>query len=238
MIPLRHWSHQLAQQPLCQQSQTLATIRKYHNKGITLPPPPSSLLDAHAFFSRQFLPLTLIDASSSPTPNLALLDHIPNPPISDPVLHPLLLPTVRRFSHEAIASALSDQGNGKAGGIDGLTSELLPPSDIIIATLSGLFTWFLEAGVLPSSWSNSITFPIYKGKGNRLDWSNQRPIALLPIIRKIWERCILPSVHTVPIDICQGGFRENRGTMEQVACLQECVDQLLHEASPTMDGFS
>ena len=42
-------------------------------------------------------------------------------------------------------------------------------------------------------------------------------------MRKLFERVLLKGLceHLEPLDICQGGFRAKRSTLEQVAALHE-----------------
>jgi len=58
-----------------------------------------------------------------------------------------------------------------------------------------------------------------------------RPIALLPVVRKVWERCILPHLtETISngLHIAQGGFRSKRPTIDQITSLQIWIEQQQH----------
>ena len=51
----------------------------------------------------------------------------------------------------------------------------------------------------------------------------EQPISLTEWMRKLFERVLLKGLceHLEPLDICQGGFRAKRSTLEQVAALHE-----------------
>ncbi|KAG1582842.1 hypothetical protein G6F48_008896 [Rhizopus delemar] len=74
----------------------------------------------------------------------------------------------------------------------------------------------------PQLWRISQIVPIHK-KGDPSDPSNYRPISLTSVFRKILEKCIQPELlSTGPtLDVAQGGFRESRGSLDQVLCLTE-----------------
>ncbi|KAG2211145.1 hypothetical protein INT45_008179 [Circinella minor] len=49
------------------------------------------------------------------------------------------------------------------------------------------------------------------------------PISLTSVLRKVMEICLSPSLHSdsLPLDVAQGGFRQQRSTLDQVLCLHE-----------------
>ena len=42
----------------------------------------------------------------------------------------------------------------------------------------------------PTKWKIAKVIPLYKGKGNKLDPKNYRPVAILPILSKVLERAM------------------------------------------------
>ena len=64
-------------------------------------------------------------------------------------------------------------------------------------------------------------------KGDLTKISNYRPISLTEVGRKLFESMLLPAVTDIvePLSVEQGGFRAHRGTMDQVATLNEWICQ-------------
>lgn len=66
--------------------------------------------------------------------------------------------------------------------------------------------------------------------------SDHRPISLTEVPRKCFERCIMDELVGIieQLDIAQGGFRANRGTIEVIASYQETVLQFkrTHKREP------
>ena len=127
------------------------------------------------------------------------------------------------FSVDSIKSAIESLPRNKAPGIDHIKSEMIQP---LIGILSPIFFYMFQLcwqwSYTPLSWRIGQIVPIYK-KGSVSDPRNYRPISLTSIFRKILEKCIQPHLVTSgpPLDITQGGFRESRGSLDQVLCLTE-----------------
>ena len=84
--------------------------------------------------------------------------------------------------------------NGKAAGLDGITSEHLKhshPSAVVI--LCKLFNLFIATGHIPSSFAASYTVPIPKcdGRIKSLEVNDFRGITISPVISKLFELCVL-----------------------------------------------
>jgi len=135
--------------------------------------------------------------------------------------------SVSGFSVGLIQQSLSRFANGKAGGCSGLLIELLKPNALAISHyLLTLFEKIWQEGRVPDNWKRALLCPVPK-KGDLKIISNYRPIMLTETFRKIFERCLLQQ-HLEPLlklDICQGGFRSKRSTIDLIACLQEAIIQ-------------
>jgi Reverse transcriptase (RNA-dependent DNA polymerase) len=116
----------------------------------------------------------------------------------------------------------------KSPGASGLPNALLrdaPEDGILTTVLALLFTLCGRWSVVPSSWQTALIVPVPK-KGDLSSIENYRPISLTETLRKVFERCLLPTlVHDAglrrSLDIAQGGFREGRGTIDSVAAFAE-----------------
>ena len=98
-----------------------------------------------------------------------------------------------------------------------------------------LQTFFNKEGKLPHEWKKANVVPVHK-KGNKQSLENYRPISLLPICSKIFERLIYNEMFTFLtennlISPNKSGFRPG----------DSCVNQLLaitHEIYKSSDkGF-
>ena len=122
-----------------------------------------------------------------------------------------------------VKNAVSGYPNGKTGGPSGLKMELFKPlSDMIATPLAFLFNTFIKVGLVPSNWCEANIVPVPK-KANSNQIKDHRPISLTEVLRKIFERCLLPSlVRTIGhAHFAQGGFEAAKGTIDQVAALNE-----------------
>ena len=90
----------------------------------------------------------------------------------------------------------NDQGSGghkicyrsAAEGIDGISVSMLKKSlTTILKALQQIFNTSQLSGVFPIAWKHAIVAPIHK-KGDLFDLSHYRPISLLPIMSKVFEK--------------------------------------------------
>ena len=75
--------------------------------------------------------------------------------------------------------------NSRSSGIDGISSQVIKPvAKKIAPAIAILINSSLEEGVFPSSFKQAKITCIYKGKGERSDKNNYRPISNLPFLGK------------------------------------------------------
>ena len=114
----------------------------------------------------------------------------------------------------------------KATGPDGIPSRLLKETAWQIGpSLTQLFNKSLNLGKIPNEWKLSNIVPIHK-KAKKEYMENYRPISILCIISKVWERCILRNIRdhfTNFIDKNQHGFIQGKSCTTQ---LLEVLDQI------------
>ena len=65
--------------------------------------------------------------------------------------------------------------------------------EFICKPLSIIFQSYLENGKFPSEWKKTNVVPVFK-KNNKQDLKNYRPISLLPVSGKIFERLLYDSM--------------------------------------------
>jgi len=77
--------------------------------------------------------------------------------------------------------------NGCAAGNDGIPPELLKCALKPVSTaLHRLFLLVWKTGKVPSDWHDGIIISLYKGKGQKTDSGNYRPITLLSVPGKVF----------------------------------------------------
>ena len=113
----------------------------------------------------------------------------------------------------------------KSPGVDGFAAEVWrTDTDTIAPILRGLFQFCDHLLVIPKEWSTCKIIPVFKKKGNPKEISNYRPIALTCAVRRMFEKVIEKKyLKKIPKRLThhQGGFRQHRGTFDQITRLYE-----------------
>ena len=108
--------------------------------------------------------------------------------------------------------------NNKATGLDKIPCKLLKLAvDIISPSLTCIFNRSIESGVFPDEWKSARVTPIFK-KGVKIDPGNYRPISVLPVVAKIFEKAVYNQFYKFLSDnklLCnsQSGFRSLHSTL-------------------------
>jgi hypothetical protein len=118
--------------------------------------------------------------------------------------------------HEVYKIILSLK-NTNSVGYDGISTTVIKSSAEYLATpLSYIINISLSQGVFPDAFKLSIVRPIHK-KGDVTNIKNYRPIALIPVLSKIFERVIYKTVYSFLekyniLNPQQYGFRQGKST--------------------------
>ncbi|EDO32664.1 predicted protein, partial [Nematostella vectensis] len=87
----------------------------------------------------------------------------------------------------------------KSTGLKNIPACLLKDGATHIAKpLTALFNRSLAEGSIPSEWKHAVVSPIHKS-GPGSDAANYRPISILPVVAKIWERALHIIVYSIKI---------------------------------------
>ena len=127
-------------------------------------------------------------------------------------------------SNNDILPLIRGLNRNKASGSDEISARMLSLcDDSIILPLKLIFLNILETGVYPDKWNLANVTPIHK-KGSKQLASNYKPISLLPICGKLFERIIFKNLnnHLVSKGLItknQSGFRPGDSTINQLICL-------------------
>jgi len=116
-----------------------------------------------------------------------------------------------------ITEILHNINSSKASGFDNIPGRFLRDgSDIISRQISDIFNLSVLQSKFPSQCKIAKVRPIFK-KGSKLEPVNYRPISLLPLISKVFEKCIHDQLHKYVTDFnimykFQSGFRSDFST--------------------------
>ena len=119
---------------------------------------------------------------------------------------------------DEIEKTIKSFQNDKASDIS--ISVLKKCSPLISCHLAGFFNFFMESGTFPKILKTGKITPVFK-KGNPQIFDNYRPISLLPIFGKIFEKIIYSRLYSFFISQMviyekQFGFRTNHSTSHAV----------------------
>ena len=154
-------------------------------------------------------------------------------------LHDFILKTNHKlkninFHETEILSIIIDLNPNKADGCDDISICMIKICDeVIIPPLLIIFETALRSGIYPDQWKKANVIPVHKKNSKNL-LKNYRPISLLPICGKIFEKGIYNSIYSYFEDNNlfsphQSGFRKQ----------DSCVSQLLaitHEIFPNFNA--
>ena len=120
------------------------------------------------------------------------------------------------FTSDDILSQIRSLNPGKSNGSDGISSKmLLLCDDSIVLPLMLIFTNIFSTGVYPEMWKLADVTPIHK-KGSKQLTKNYRPISLLPICGKVFEKIVFKHLYNYFVSINQSCFRPRDSTVNQL----------------------
>ena len=131
-----------------------------------------------------------------------------------------------------VRSILRTLDEEKATGPDKIPAILLKNcANSIAPSLCELFNKSLSSGQLPSDWKLSNVCPIPK-KSPRHEVSNYRPISLLSLVSKVFERCIynrLIDHVSGKLSELQYGFQRGKSTTSQLLHVLHNIHTMLEK---------
>ena len=125
------------------------------------------------------------------------------------------------MENDEIISLIRKINPNKATCSEGISGQMLLLFDeSVISPLTIIFTNILSTSIYPDIWKLSNVIPIFK-KGDKQLIKNYRPISLLPICGKIFEKIIFISLYAYLhtnnlITKNQSGFRPGDSTTNQL----------------------
>lgn len=145
------------------------------------------------------------------------------------------LRTPVRFSLEAVIRKIKELNPNKAPGHDLITGKLIKELPIRAKyVIQQLFNAILKTSHYPSTWKLAKIIMIPKPGKDKTQIKSYRPISLLPILSKLFEKLLLEKIHphlnqNNIIPQHQFGFRHKHSTIEQVHRITNCIKKALDE---------
>ena len=132
-------------------------------------------------------------------------------------------PTESSFSMQTpsvntVFSFLSKIDEKKATGLDRIPSKLLKmAANIVAPSLTSVVSKSILTGIYPNDWKEAKVTPLFK-KGLKSDPNNYRPISLIPVVSKVFEKIVYNKRYHYLDDNklllgCQSGFRSLHSTL-------------------------
>ena len=89
-----------------------------------------------------------------------------------------------------VFSLLNKLDKSKATGLDKISARLVREcADLICVPICDIFNQSINQGTFPDDWKYARVSPLYK-QGDRGDVNNYRPISVIPIVAKAFERIV------------------------------------------------
>lgn len=141
-----------------------------------------------------------------------------------------------------ILKVINKLRNTKSVGYDNIPTSLIKENaDLFVYPLCHIINLSLTDGHFPDKLKYTVIKPIFK-KGSVTDMDNYRPIALIPVFSKIFEKIIYIRLiafldkHHV-LSTAQFGFRESKSTTAAVYELIKIITQARNDRVPSMCIF-
>ena len=144
------------------------------------------------------------------------------------------------INQKLILDIIKSLNVNKAHGPDNISGRMIELcGDNITLPLSIIFKNIINTGIFPNLWKSANVTPVHK-KDSKQVVKNYRPISLLPLFAKIFERILFSNMynHFITNDLItsnQSGFRPNDSVTNQLIYL---VDSIHSSLDIHLDGRS
>ena len=111
------------------------------------------------------------------------------------------------ITEQEVERALKDMKSGRAAGLSGLTSDMLNyVGRKGVMELLKVFQKIMRSGTMTMEWGDTLTVPLYKGKGDALHCGKYRGLRLQEHSIKSWARVFHERLnHVTAVDENQFG---------------------------------
>ena len=134
---------------------------------------------------------------------------------------------VKAITEDEVALALNKMENGKTVGLDNIPVEVWKCFGTCGVTyLTKLFNNILQKEEMSKEWRRSVLVPIYKNKGNIMEYGSFQGIKLMSQIMKTCERIVDNRIRSeMVISQEQFGFMKGRSTEDSIFALRQLLEK-------------
>lgn len=144
-----------------------------------------------------------------------------------------------RVTFDDVKEMIDSSKIKKAAGFDGITNRVVKNCPVdLIEIIAKIYSSCLKIGYFPTSWKKGKIIAIAKPCKNPELPGSYRPITLLPVLGKMFEKIILQRFRNFEFDNAiiipqQFGFRSQHSTTQQVLRLTEMISLRFNENKST-----
>lgn len=151
------------------------------------------------------------------------------------IIQPRLLDNIPPTSPREVKKEINNMAKKKSPGYDLITGEILQhlPRKAIVK-LSHIFNAAFRLKYVPSLWKVAEVIMLPKPGKSLNEVTSYRPISLLPVLSKLFERLLLARLKPILQDkqlipSHQFGFRSKHSTIDQVHRITDVIERCLEE---------
>jgi hypothetical protein len=141
-------------------------------------------------------------------------------------------------SMRAISTITSNIDVTKSRGPDDLPPSVFKRLPALFHSLATIFNKIKQTNSFPTQWKSGKVTPIFKKK-SKLSVTNYRPITLLDIVSKIFQKCIFDALypHVSPlIHRAQFGFQKSKSTTLQLICFLDDIHRGIEQPANVVEA--
>ena len=138
---------------------------------------------------------------------------------------------LEQISHHEVEMALRMAKNGKAAGPSEVTTEMFSTAGVLgVDMLVSVYRGIMKDDRAPEDWRDSITIPLFKGKGDALSCEKYRGLRLLEHSMKEWERVLIKRLEIyVQVHPQQFGFAQGKSTTDAIYITRQLQEKFLQK---------
>ena len=138
-----------------------------------------------------------------------------------------------------VKKAITNLDSSKAPGPDCIPVLVLKNCEPELSyILAKLFNKFLKESCFPDCWKVSSVVPVFKNVGERSTAKNYRPVSLLSVVSKVFEKLVNDRI-VDHLEICglfsdfQYGFRSSRSTADLLTVVSDRIARAFNRSGAT-----